>query len=232
MKRLAIIPARGGSKRIPRKNIKEFLGMPIIAYSIKAAMASELFDEIMVSTEDEEIATISKEFGAKVPFLRSLDNANDFATTVDVIQEVISQYEEKGICFDSICCIYPTAPFIIPSRLIEGSELLEKEGYDSIIPIVKFSFPIQRAVRLDEKGKVAFFRSEHINTRSQDLESAYHDVGQFYWFNAEKFRVSRNIWTENAGAIVLNEMEVQDIDNPEDWEIAEFKFTMQNEKKA
>lgn len=229
MKRLAIIPARGGSKRIPRKNIKKFLGKPIIAYSIEAAITSNLFDEIMVSTDDEEIATVAREFGAKVPFIRSNKNADDFATTADVICEVLERYAEKKYNYDTVCCVYPTAPFVSAERLMQGSVLLDKETYDAVIPLVRFSFPIQRAVKLNNNAKVSFFQPEHINTRSQDLETAYHDAGQFYWFKVNAFKMNKNIWTTNTGAIILNEMEVQDIDTPEDWKVAELKFKINNE---
>jgi N-acylneuraminate cytidylyltransferase len=228
MKRLAIIPARGGSKRIPRKNIKNFLGKPIIAYSIEAAIASNLFDEIMVSTDDAEIAAVARESGAKVPFMRSDKNADDFATTSDVIQEVLRQYADNKYSYDSVCCIYPTAPFITAERLKQGSELLDKGSFGAVVPLVKFSFPIQRAVRLSSNGKVSFFQPEYIKSRSQDLEPAYHDAGQFYWFNVDAFEINQSIWTSNTGAIILNETEVQDIDTPEDWKIAEFKFKINN----
>jgi pseudaminic acid cytidylyltransferase len=224
MKCLAIIPARGGSKRIPRKNIKDFLGKPIIAYSIEAAIASGLFDEVMVSTDDSEIAKIAKKLGANVPFLRSDKNSDDFATTADVILEVISEYEKIGQYFDTACCLYSTAPFVTKKRLIEGFNLLNLKKYSTVLPLLKFSFPIQRAVSLDKNGRVAFIQPEHQLTRSQDLTPAFHDSGQFYWLNVPAFQKTKMIWTDNTGAIILSEMEVQDIDTLEDWEIAEFKF--------
>jgi pseudaminic acid cytidylyltransferase len=224
MKKLAIIPARGGSKRIPRKNIKDFLGKPIITYSIQTALASNLFDEVMVSTDDEEIAKIAKELGAKVPFLRSKENSDDFATTADVIFEVIEQYEKIGRSFESVCCIYPTAPLITKESLRKGYELLKENNYDSVIPIVKFGFPIQRAVYVNTRKKVHFCQPEHINSRSQDLQSAYHDAGQFCWIKVEAFKSHTQLWTSNTGAIILSETEVQDIDNLSDWIIAENKY--------
>ena len=231
MKRLAIIPARGGSKRIPRKNIKDFLGKPIIAYSIEAALKSNIFDEVMVSTDDDEIASVAIQFGAAVPFMRSSKNADDFATTADVIVEVVQQYESIGRFFDALCCIYPTAPFVTAERLQEGAVLLEKQGYDSVVPMVRFSFPIQRAVYLNEYNQAFFFQPEHIQSRSQDLQSSYHDVGQYYWLNTARFIENKQIWTQNTGAIILDEMETQDIDTLEDWEIAEFKYQLKHGKQ-
>ena len=230
MKRLAIIPARGGSKRIPGKNIKDFLGKPIIAYSIEAALATGIFDEVMVSTDDEKIATIARQFGATVPFMRSEKNADDFATTADVIEEVIQEYRNIGQRFDTLCCIYPTAPFVTAERLKEGGRLLESQDYDSVVPMVQFGFPIQRAIYLNETNQAFFFWPEHTQTRSQDLEKAYHDVGQYYWLNTTKFLANKQIWTQNTGAIILDEMEAQDIDTLEDWEIAEFKYQLKHGK--
>ncbi len=224
MANICIIPARGGSKRIPRKNIKDFLGKPIIAYSIEVALASGLFDEVMVSTDDEEIAKIAKELGAKVPFFRSNKNSDDFATTADVILEVIFEYEKREKYFDTVCCIYSTAPFVTKERLIEGFNLLNTKKYSTVLPLLKYSFPIQRAVSIDKKYKVNFIQPEHQLTRSQDLTPAFHDSGQFYWLNVPSFQKSKKIWTDNTGAILLTEMEVQDIDSFEDWKMAEFKF--------
>lgn len=230
MKTIAIIPARGGSKRIPRKNIKDFLGKPIITYSIEAAITSGLFDEVMVSTDDDEIAKIAKKLGANVPFLRSKKNSDDFATTADVILEVISEYEKNEKYFDIACCLYSTAPFVTKERLIEGFNLLNKKAYSTVLPLLKFSFPIQRAVSLDKNSRVAFIQPEHQLTRSQDLIPTFHDSGQFYWLNVPAFQKIRTVWTDNTGAIILTEMEVQDIDTLEDWEIAELKFKIVNGK--
>ncbi|WP_338351344.1 pseudaminic acid cytidylyltransferase, partial [Nonlabens tegetincola] len=184
MSKLCIIPARGGSKRIPRKNIKSFLGKPIIAYSIDAALNSKLFDEVMVSTDDEEIAEIAMKYGATVPFYRSEENSNDHATTFDVLKEVIEEYKLRYKKeFKYACCIYPTAPFVTSKRLSESLDTLIKNDFDTVFPIIKFGFPIQRALKLSESGKIEFFNKEHKNTRSQDLESTFHDAVQFYWFN-------------------------------------------------
>lgn len=223
---VAIITARGGSKRIPRKNIKPFLGKPIIAYSIESALNSGLFDEVMVSTDDEEIAEVARQFGAKVPFMRSAKNADDFATTADVIVEVLEEYEKRGQTFEYAICIYPTAPFVSSELLIKGYELLTKGDYDTVFPAMPFSFPIQRAVRLNAKNRIEMLQPQHLRTRSQDLETTYHDCGQFYWLHVERFMNKKEIWTDNSGIVILSEMEAHDIDNLEDWKVAEFKYQL------
>jgi pseudaminic acid cytidylyltransferase len=225
MKRIAIIPARGGSKRIPRKNIKDFQGKPIIAYSIETALISGLFDEVMVSTDDEEIAITSRQYGASVPFIRSAEASNDVASTAMVLHEVLKSYKESGQAFAHACCIYPTAPFVTPQRLSEAWELLLARGFDSVLPVVRYSYPIWRSVRL-ENGKARMHWQEHLNSRSQDLPAAYHDAGQFYWFNTESFLHQGTLFTPNTGAIELEEMEVQDIDNLKDWKLAELKYKL------
>ncbi len=224
-KTLAIITARGGSKRIPRKNIKNFLGKPIIAYSIETAINSKLFDEIMVSTDDKEIAEISKKYGATIPFMRSKKNSDDFAGTADVIMEVSKEYSKRGLDFDIFCCIYPTAPLISPKKLKEGYDLLIKENFHSVFPVVQFSYPIQRALRF-KNNKVEMIWPENLNARSQDLEKTYHDAGQFYWGFTNEFLKNKNIFTKKSGAIILKETEVQDIDNLEDWKVAEMKYQL------
>ncbi|MEO8794319.1 MAG: pseudaminic acid cytidylyltransferase [Daejeonella sp.] len=229
MSNLAIIPARGGSKRIPRKNIKFFLGKPIIAYSIEAAIRSELFDEVMVSTDDEEIAEIAGSYGAKVPFLRSFENASDFSTTVEVIFEVLNCYKKQQIQFENGCCIYPTAPLINADRLKQGSELLEKGKFNTVFPVVEFSYPIWRSLKLRGNEKAEMFWPENLNKRSQDLEPAYHDAGQFYWFNCNTIAKEQNLFNGNSAVIRLNEMEVQDIDTMNDWRLAEMKYKILNE---
>ncbi len=222
MKNIAIIPARGGSKRIPRKNIKAFLGKPIIAYSIQAALNSKLFDRVMVSTEDQEIAQISKQYGAEVPFMRSEKTADDFATTVEVLLEVISEYKSRGEEFDAICCIYPCAPFVTPDLLHKGHKKLKE--FDSVVPIVPFDFPIQRAFRL-ENERVRCFYPEHEKTRSQDLETAYHDAGQFYWIKQKVVSEKKTLIPQYTGFVILESNLVQDIDVIEDWELAELKYS-------
>lgn len=227
MSAVAIIPARGGSKRIPGKNIRDFLGKPILAYSIQAALESKLFDEVMVSTDDEEIASIANTYGANVPFFRSDQNSNDFATTVDVLIEVISQYKGSGKLFDFGCCIYPTAPFVTAQRLIEGYELLVKNKYDSVFPITKFSYPIWRALKI-EKEKVKMIWPENMTKRTQDLPAAYQDAGQWYWSTCDKLLLNKCLWTDNSFGLELSDFETQDIDNEHDWRLAELKFSQIN----
>jgi len=220
---IAIITARGGSKRIPRKNIKDFLGKPIIAYSITAALEAGCFDEVMVSTDDQEIADIAEKFGAKVPFLRSVEASDDFATTADVLAEVLSKYRQRGDVFEYSCCIYPTAPFVTAENLKYGLDLLLKTGADAVLPVVRFSCPIQRALKI-EGNRLSMIWPEQINSRSQDLMSAYHDSGQFYFFLVKRFLETHNLYGEHALPIVLPESEVQDIDTEEDWKVAELKY--------
>ena len=220
---LAIIPARGGSKRIPRKNIKPFLGQPIIKYSIDTAIESELFDEIMVSTDDQEIAVLSKQLGARVPFIRSKENSDDYAGTADVIEEVLNEYIKRGFSFKYACCIYPTAPFVTAEKLKEGHRLLIESEADAVTPVVKFSYPIQRAFKIED-GKLVRMWPEYEKTRSQDLEPAYHDVGQFYWHKVESF-FRREVKDDYKKIpFIIPEMEMQDMDTEEDWEVAEFKY--------
>ena len=226
---VAIITARGGSKRIPRKNIKEFLGRPIIEYSIKAAIDSGIFDEVMVSTDDEEIANIAKQAGANVPFMRSKDTANDYATTTDVIGEVLNQYKEVDVEFDYACCIYPTAPFVTAQCLKEAMTILEDKNADSVIPVVRFGFPPQRGLVINE-DKLSFKWPEYTFSRSQDLEPFYHDAGQFYCLNVKSFEEQKSLFMKNTCSYVRDEMEVQDIDNMSDWKLAELKYRMLQEK--
>ena len=225
MKSLAIITARGGSKRIPRKNIKEFCSKPIIAYSIKAAIDSGVFDEVMISTEDEEIARISERYGAKIPFFRSEKTASDYATTTDVLMEVLDEYEKRGMHYDMACCIYPTAPFITADRLKEAVEMLRESEADTLIPVVGFSYPPQRALVIED-GRLVFQYPEYIVTRSQDLEKHYHDAGQFYVFKTKAFKETGNLMKGNIVPMVLDEMEVQDIDTEQDWELAQVKYKL------
>lgn len=228
MKRLAIITARGGSKRIPRKNIKPFLGKPILAYSIEAALDSGLFDEVMVSTEDEEIAEIAKKYGAKVPFYRSEKTAGDFATTNDVLLEVLEEYKKLGREFEEACCIYPTAPFVTSGKLKKAMEEFAASDADTLIPVVAFSYPPKRSLVIRE-GRLVFQYPEFMDSRSQDLEAEYHDIGQFYLFRTKAFERNKKLMIGNILPFVVDEMEVQDIDNESDWKIAEIKYqAMQN----
>ena len=227
---LAIIPARGGSKRIPKKNIKLFLGRPIISYAIDTAMSVGLFHEIMVSTENPEIAELAIKYGASVPFFRSEKNADDMATTADVLIEVITNYEKRGISPEIACCIYPTAIFTTAELLKQGFNLLKEKNFDTVLPIVRFSSPILRAFRYDA-GKVSFFWPEYYNMRTQDLEPAYHDAGQFYWFNVKTFKEKKTLITNNTGAIILPQSQAQDIDTEEDWQLAEIKYQLWRKDK-
>lgn len=219
-KAIAIITARGGSKRIPRKNVKEFCGEPIMLYSIKAALESGIFDEVMVSTDDEEIAGLAIQAGATVPFMRSRKASDDYATTADVLLEVLREYKKRGFLFTCACCIYPTAPFVTGDKIRRAYALLADSGADMVMPVVKYSFPPQRGLR-KEGDRLVYWFPEHENTRSQDLEDIYHDAGQFYFYRLKEnnqFRCNERV------PFFVSGMEVQDIDNESDWEIAEMKF--------
>lgn len=223
--KLCIIPARGGSKRIPRKNIKNFLGKPIIAYSIEAAIKSGLFSEVMVSTDDIEIAEVAKEYGASVPFFRSDYNSNDFATTMDVLVEVVDKYKKEGMYFKSVCCIYATSPFVSPEILQNSFDVYNKKDFDSLFPVIKYSFPIQRSLSVDD-NKITFNYPENANKRSQDLSDSFHDAGQFYWMKENLIFKGAVIVTNNTGAYEISELEGQDIDNEMDWKLAELKYEL------
>lgn len=225
---IAIIPARGGSKRIPRKNIKEFHGKPMIAYSIEAAKKSGCFDEIIVSTDDQEIADIAIKYGAEVPFLRPAKIADDHATTIDVMQHAIDWCCNHNLNATHYCCIYATAPFIKPNRLIEGGEIINNNAYDYVFSATSFAFPIQRALKLNELGSLSMFNPEHFNSRSQDLEEAYHDAGQFYWGTKSAFMTGKPFFSSNSQMVQLPRKEVQDIDTAEDWEYAERLYKLMN----
>lgn len=230
MSSIAIITARGGSKRIPRKNIKEFCGKPILAYSIEAAKDSGLFDRVMVSTEDEEIAEMARRYGAEVPFFRSESTSGDFATTNDVLLEVLAEYEKRGERFELACCIYPTAPFVTAEKLKSAVEKLLASDADTLIPVVQFSYPPQRAMIVRE-GRLVFEYPQYLDSRSQDLEPHYHDAGQFYVFRTEAFLRNKRLMVGNILPFEVSEMEVQDIDNESDWEIAEIKYRTQCERR-
>ena len=224
-KAIAIITARGGSKRIPKKNIKEFCGKPIIAYSIRAALDSGIFDEVMVSTDSEEIAEIARAYGAKVPFMRSAKTSDDFATTADVLMEVLERYQEMGRTFDVMSCIYPTAPFVTPQKLQSAYDTLTKEQAVMAMPVVAFSYPPQRSYVLNG-NLLEMMWKENYNKRSQDLEKMYHDAGQFYMYQVEAFVRLKGQMTESIVPVIIDEMEVQDIDNESDWKLAELKYQM------
>lgn len=219
MENLAIIPARGGSKRIPGKNIIEFHGKPLISYSIEIAKKSGLFSEIMVSTDDKKIAEISEKYGAKVPFFRSEKNSDHFATLADAVKEVISDYKKRNYSFKYVCCILPTAPLIRVETLKRAYELMLTGKFNSVRPVVRFGYPVQRAFSL-KNDRVDFMYPEYEKVRSQDLEPAFHDAGQFYWMYFEKGMIS-----EKRGAFEINELEAQDIDDKTDLKLAEMKYS-------
>ncbi|MCC2597548.1 pseudaminic acid cytidylyltransferase [Pusillimonas sp. MFBS29] len=223
--RLAIIPARGGSKRIPRKNIKEFCGKPMIAWTIQAAFESNCFDQIIVSTDDCEIAIVARDYGAVVPFIRPSELSDDQTGTLPVIRHAIEWVNAcSGDQVDQACCLYATAPFVRAEDIRRGLTVLNDTGCSYVFSVTSYGFPIQRALRLTPEGRVIMFSPDHFSSRSQDLEDAYHDAGQFYWGKAESWLQSRMIFGEASAPVLLPRYRVQDIDTPEDWERAEWMF--------
>ena len=222
--KLAIIPARGGSKRIPRKNIKPFCGKPMIAWSIEAALESGCFDRVIVSTDDDEIAEVARQHGAEVPFMRPLELSDDHTGTIPVIRHAIETINSQGRAVEQACCLYATAPFIQAEDLRRGLEILQGSGGDYAFSVTSYAFPIQRAIRLTPEGRVEMFNPEHFNTRSQDLEEAYHDAGQFYWGRADAWLQGKMIFSPASLPVMLPRHRVQDIDTPEDWVRAEWLF--------
>jgi len=226
---VAIIPARGGSKRIPRKNIREFCGKPMIAWSIEAAKNSGMFEQIVVSTDDSEIRDLALQWGAAVPFERPSELANDHAGTVPVIRHAVEWLSAHGHPVCRACCIYATAPFLQPRFLQEGYKALTMHpNTEFVFAATPFDFPIFRAIRLGTGNEVSMFWPEHEMTRSQDLPTAYHDAGQFYWGAARTWLTQDRVFTSSSRAVVLPPHLVQDIDTPEDWEQAEWKFRAMN----
>jgi len=222
--KVAIIPARGGSKRIPRKNIKNFCGKPMIAWSIEAAIKSGCFDRVVVSTDDEEIAAVAKEYGAEVPFMRPKELADDFAGTTPVIKQAIQWLNKNAEPPSFVCCIYATAPFVSAEDIQQGLKQLEQTQASYAFTVTSYAFPIQRAIKITAKNGIEMFTPAHFNTRSQDLEEAYHDAGQFYWGKAEAWLAETIIFGPDSTPIILPRHRVQDIDTPEDWERAEWLF--------
>jgi N-acylneuraminate cytidylyltransferase len=228
--RLAIIPARGGSKRIPRKNIKPFCGKPMMAWSIEAALQSGCFDAVVVSTDDAEIAEVAKQCGAEVPFMRPVALADDYTGTIPVVLQAIEWFQQNGQAPSQVCCIYATAPFVQVEDIRRGLDLLLTNDCSYAFSVTSYPFPIQRAIRITEKGRVEMFHSEHFNTRSQDLEEAWHDAGQFYWGQAQAWLEGRVVFSPASVPVPLPRHRVQDIDTPEDWQRAEWMFkAMQSE---
>lgn len=224
---IAIIPARGGSKRIPRKNIKLFYGKPMIAYSIETALQSGCFDKVIVSTDDQEIANIAKQYGAEIPFMRPTEISDDHATTIDVIHHAVTWYESQNINIDNVCCLYATAPFVCQNDLQQGLTLLTQEGVEFTFSATEFPFPIQRAIKIAKNGEISMFNPENALVRSQDLAPAFHDAGQFYWGKKQAFLEKKAIFAPHSRAVLLPRIRVQDIDTPEDWEMAEYLYQLQ-----
>ena len=222
--KLAIIPARGGSKRIPRKNIKLFCAKPMIAWSIEAALQSGCFDQVIVSTDDQEIAEVARQYGATVPFMRPTELSDDHTSTVPVIQHAIEWVNAQGQPVEQACCMYATAPFVSAEDINRGLEILDATQSDYAFSVTSYAFPIQRAIRLNDEGRVQMFNPEYFNTRSQDLEEAFHDAGQFYWGTADAWLQGRMIFGTGSVPVPLPRHRVQDIDTPEDWVRAEWLF--------
>lgn len=222
--KLCIIPARGGSKRIPRKNIKDFLGKPIIAYSIEAALKSGSFDRIIVSTDDQEIAKVSREYGAETPFVRPQELSDDYAGTLPVIKQAIEWFEQNDQTPQFVCCLYATAPFVRSETIKQVFQQFQESGADYCFTVTPFSSPIQRAIKITETKRLEMFYPENFNVRSQDLEEAYHDAGQFYWGKSEAFKQQIPIFSNAASPFVLPRYLVQDLDTLEDWTRAELMY--------
>jgi pseudaminic acid cytidylyltransferase len=220
--KLAIIPARGGSKRIPRKNIKPFCGKPMIAWSVEAALLSGCFDRIIVSTDDAEIAEVALNHGADVPFIRPPELSDDHTGTIPVIAHAIEWMSRNSTAVDLACCIYATAPFLQAEDLQEGLNLQKQSGADYVFAVTSYAFPIQRAIRITTDSRVEMFNPENFNTRSQDLEEAFHDAGQFYWGKAKAWLEKKPVFSSNSAPVFLPRYRVQDIDTIEDWERAEW----------
>ena len=222
--KVAVIPARGGSKRIPGKNIRPFCGKPMMAWSIEAAQSCGCFDRIILSTDDPQIAEVGRSLGAEVPFMRPPELSDDHAGTIPVIGHAVRFLEDEGVKMQAVCCIYATAPFVRPGDLRQGLRILQESGGDFAFSATSFEFPIQRAIRIDAEGRVRMFDSTQFNVRSQDLEPAYHDAGQFYWGRPEAWTLGRMVFSPESRVVMLPRHLVQDIDTPEDWERAEWMF--------
>jgi len=231
MKFLAVIPARSGSKRIYRKNVKDFFGKPIMLYSIEAALESKLFDEVMVSTDDEEIAQIARRSGAKLPFMRSEEASTDYAGLTDVCIEVVKCYEDLGMRFDAVCCLLPTAPLMSRKIIIIAKKMFESGKYSCVFPVTEYGYPIQRSLKIDD-GFVKMNCPDNFYKRSQDLEKTYHDAGQFYFIKIKTLLTEKRMFTEKSGAIVINDLKVQDIDTETDWKLAELKYKIMIQERG
>ncbi len=222
--KIAVIPARGGSKRIPRKNIKEFCGKPMIAYSIEAALQSGCFDKVIVSTDDTEIAKVARRYGAEVPFIRPAELSNDYTGTIPVIRHAVEWCMQQGIDPQLVCCLYATAPFVTPKYLQQGLQQIIEQDADYAFTVTSYAFPIQRAIKISPQLGIEMFDPDSFNTRSQDLEEAWHDAGQFYWGKAEAWLSEKIIFGPESTPVILPRHRVQDIDTFEDWDRAEWLF--------
>lgn len=222
--RIAVIPARGGSKRIPRKNIRNFCGKPMLAWSIEAAQKSGCIDRVIVSTDDPEIAAVAREHGADVPFMRPASLADDYAGTTVVVQHAVKWLISQGVDVSETCCLYATAPFVTAEDLRLGLDLLVQSSASYAFSVTTYSFPIQRALKLTEAGRITMFHPEHADTRSQDLEEAYHDAGQFYWGTRKAWLAAEAIYADHSVPVMLPRYRVQDIDTIEDWDRAVWMF--------
>lgn len=231
MTNVAVIPARGGSKRIPRKNIKGFCGKPIIAYSIEAALGSTAIDKVIVSTDDEEIASVARDYGAEVPFLRPEELSDDHTGTTPVVIHTLKKLQKMGETVDAACCLYATAPFVTSDILSLAFQQMQDASCDYAFSVTRFAYPIQRALRINDEKKVAPFYPEFLNSRSQDLEQVYHDAGQFYWGTAEAWLSAKAVFTSNSLPVILPGQLVQDIDDDDDWVQAELKYQSLHQEK-
>ncbi len=227
---IAIIPARGGSKRIPKKNIKDFFGKPLIAYSIEVALKSGLFKKVVVSTDDEKIAQIAKDYGADVPFIRPKELSDDYTGTGEVVQHAIKYMKDRGEKYDYLCTIYATAPLLDEKYLKEGFEKLKNSNAKMVFSVTSMPFPIQRTFKINEQGRCQMFTPEHFYTRSQDLEEAYQDAGQFYF---ENLNISSDeiAFGKDSIPIILPRHLVQDLDTLEDWERLEVLYQSLNKDR-
>ena len=225
-KNICIIPARSGSKRLKNKNIINFFGKPVIYYPISEAVKSRLFDKIIVSTDSDEIAEIAIKFGAKVPFLRSKKNSNDFASTFDVLEEVLKKYNNGEKDYKYGCCIYPAAPLVCENFIIKGYEKIIVNSWDTIFPVVEFFHPIERALYFNNQKKINFLSPKNNLKRTQDLKKYFHDSGQFYWFNIKKLLKNKCLISNNSSGFIVSSNEIQDIDNIDDWRLAELKYKL------
>ncbi|GAB7022251.1 pseudaminic acid cytidylyltransferase [Salidesulfovibrio brasiliensis] len=224
MATIAIIPARGGSKRIPRKNVKPFCGKPMIAWPIETLLDSKLFDHVYVSTDSEEIASVAREWGAEIPFMRPDELADDYATTEDVVLHALDTLQSSGLIVDKLCCVYPTSIFLTPELLEEGFELINSQNYQMVMSITEFPFPIQRALTQNKDGRLSYAQPEHMYTRSQDLPDRFQDAAQFYLCDGPTLTKTRKMFGEQVGGVTISRKNVVDIDTPEDWDVAQMRF--------